>query len=191
MEKDNIFHEFEKNFNDKISDDIKKILLRSGFDSKSSILGLNTDVIKDIEQFANEDRSVLEGTSYENMGEFKFKPGHKIAILHLANQVKQLIESGFDEREKNELCDFSIVLKSFIDTATSNSGRKPNGFRYNEINQYFSTFIYLFCGKACYETLSANLPIPQSITIREFFKQIFFEFSPKSFLTMHYYVCYS
>lgn len=168
MEKKNIFHEFEKILNDSISEDIKKILLRSGFDSKLSILGLNTDVIRDVEQFANEDRSVLEGTSYENMAEFKFKPGHKLTILNLASEVKHWIEKEPTNTQQNEMCEFSVVLKAFIDTATSNKDKQPNGFRYNEINQYFSTFIYLFCGKACYETLSANLPIPQTITIREF-----------------------
>lgn len=102
------------------------------------------------------------------MKTFAFKPGHKSAIIHLANQTKLLEKVEADVNMQYKMSDFSLILKTFIETAESNYGRDPKGFRYNDINRYFSTFVYLFCGRACYETLSANLPIPQADTIRKF-----------------------
>lgn len=170
MNNQNIFRKLEEVLKEPINIDIINILTRSGFDSKVALSCLNLDSIIEIEQYANEDRSVLEGTSYQNMKTFMFKPGHKIVILNLAEQIKILQKSEDDGNSHGKMSDFSIVLKTFIDTAESNLEKDPRGFRYNEINRYFSTFVYLFCGKACYETLSANLPIPQACTIRKFFK---------------------
>lgn len=139
-------------------------------------MGLNSESIEAIEQFANEDRTVLKGTSYENMKEFKFKSGHKITLLHLASKANDLLEAAAVGNQQYKMCDFSLILKTFIETAEANSGKNLNAFRYDEINRYFSTFVYLFCGRACYETLSANLPIPQAITIRKCFQaQIIFQ----------------
>lgn len=165
---ENIYHKLQKLLKEPIHIDIINILVRSGFDSKSALLGINTNiVIQEIEQYANEDRSVLEGTSYQNMKTFMFKPGHKHTILYLAEQVKLLDKADADENKEHNMSDFSIVLRTFIETVETNYERDPRGFRYNDINRYFSTFIYLFCGRACYETLSANLPMPQASSIRK------------------------
>lgn len=165
MDKNNIFVELEKVLEEPISTDIVKILLRSGFDSKLSISGLNSEIIKDIEQFANEDSTILKETSYENMEKFMFKPGHKLFLLRLAKKVNGFLEKASVENQKT--CNFSTVLRTFIETAEVNKGKSANNFRYDKINRYFATFIYLFCGRACYDTLSANLPIPQATTIRK------------------------
>lgn len=183
MEKQNIFYsKFEKLLGENIDADIVNILIRSGFDSESSFLGTNPEsIIEEVEEYANEYRSTLEGTSYQNMEKFKFKPGHKTTIFHLTNQVKLMKKLEADENPQSRMSDFSLILRTFVETAESNHGRHSNALRYNEINRYFSTFIYLFCGGACYETLSANLPIPQAATIRKFFQQaIIIPFSLKS-----------
>lgn len=141
------------------------ILERSGFDTKCSISSIDVNTIATIEQYAVEDRTVLENTSYEHVKNFKFKPGHRIFILDLPNQIKRLNEMESDDKEQYNSSNFSYMLKTLIDTAQRNSMRNPKGFRYNEAVRYFATYIYLLCGKACYETLSANLPIPQASTI--------------------------
>lgn len=168
METQNIFCKLEKVLKEPINVDIINILMKSDFDSKSSLLGLNSESIKEVEQYANKNRTVIENTSYQNMKKFSFKPGHKCTIIDLPNQVKRLEKSEADENMPSKMSDFSLILKTYIDTAESNHGREPKGFRYNDINRYFSTYIYLFCGKSCYETLSANLPIPHANTIRKF-----------------------
>lgn len=82
---------------------------------------------------------------------------------------KKLLEAKVDGIVQYN--DFSLIMKTFIESAQSNYGRHPNGLRYNDINRYFSTFVYLFCGKSCYETLSANLPIPQVNSIRKSYRK--------------------
>lgn len=166
MDTENIFSELEK-VSEAIPSDVKVILMRSGFDTKTALLCLNEESIIEIEQFVDENRDVLKGTTYENItNEFKFKPGHKIFILRLPDKLKDLEKIGCVNNEP-KVFDFSFVLKTFIETAEKNDGKKSKGFRYNDVNRYFSTYIYLLCGRACYETLSANLPIPQASTIRK------------------------
>lgn len=169
----NIFVELELFLKEKIPQDIVLILERSGFNSAVSLGFLNDESIAEIEKYANEDRSVLGSTSYEKVKLFKFKPGHKVFLQNLSKQVDAWKESKCDENLESKRSFFSQVLQAFIECAESNSGREPKGHRYNEINRYFSTFIYLMCGKACYETLSANLPIPKADTIRMYIFDFF------------------
>lgn len=61
--------------------------------------------------------------------------------------------------------DFTHILKLILESAENNLGREPKGRRYNQCLKEFSTYIYLMCGRSCYETLSANLPLPQANTI--------------------------
>lgn len=141
----------------------------SGFENESSLKSIDSETITNIENYANENPEILQNTAYKNISQFKFKPGHKLLLLQLPNQIKKLRESQTNESRQSTTNNFSQILKTFIDTAESNFGKPPNGFRYDEINRNFSTFVYLLCGKACYDTLSANLPIPTSHTIRKIF----------------------
>lgn len=163
-----VFLELEKYLKERIPADIKQILELSGFETESSLmfkLFIDSQTIEEIEQFANENKVILQNTAYEKVCHFKFKPGHKCILLQLPNQIKILGESQISLPTK--MNDFSQILKTFIETAETNFGKPPNGFRYNDINRNFSTFVYLLCGNACYETLSRNLPIPTAHTIRK------------------------
>lgn len=152
-------------FKEKIPNDINKILSACGFDSESSFWSITQGTIDDIEEFVNEDLSILANTSYEGVHNFKLKPGHKSFILNIPNRINHLKE------KKNDvpctMSNFSQIVRTFIETAEANFGKHPNGFRYSQTNRDFSTFIYLMCGRACYDALSANLPMPQASTIGE------------------------
>lgn len=134
MEKPNIFQELEFFLKEPINIDIKNILMKSGFDTKSALLGLNSQSIEEIEDYANKNRSVLESTSYENMETFKFKPGHKCVIKHLANTIKLLEKYESDGNMQQTPPEYSLIMKTFIETVASNHGKAPNGFRYADIN---------------------------------------------------------
>lgn len=82
----NIFCDLEIYLKENIPKDIELILQRSGFDSKLALQSIDEEVIAEIEQYANEDRSILANTSYENTAIFKFKPGHKLFLLNLSKQ---------------------------------------------------------------------------------------------------------
>lgn len=160
-----MFLELEKLLKEKIPKDIVKILDACSFDTDLSFWAITAETIDDIEEFVNDDLSVLENTSYEGVNKFKLKPGHKSFILNLPIRLTYLKEKQIDEPCK--ISEFSQILRTFIETAEANFGNHPNGFRYDQINRHFSTFIYLMCGRACYDALSANLPIPQASTIGE------------------------
>lgn len=129
------------------------------------MLGINNDIIADIESFANENRNVLENTSYNGINTFKFRPGHKLFLLELPKHIEAMRKAKTNKDLSSGINDFSYILKTFMETAEANMGKSVNAFRYNDTNRYFSIYIYLMCGKSCYETLSANLPIPKSSTI--------------------------
>lgn len=163
----NFFSQLEKDLKEKIPSDLIRILEECGFDSESALSCITSETINEIEQFVNNDLSILKTTSYEDVVNFKLKPGHKAFIINIPNRMNQLKKETLGENVQSKISDFSYILRTFIETADMNKGKHPKGFRYNETNRYFSTFIYLMCGKACYEALSANLPIPQANTIRK------------------------
>lgn len=167
---ENVIYKLKKYLNEKIPADIIKILEFCAFENESSLMSIDNDAIVDIEMYVNENPQILKETSYKNVNKFKFKPGHRLLIIQLPQLIKNCNQTETKLQKIGHLrpqMNFSQILKSFIETAESNNGKQPNGFRYDEINRYFSTFVYLLCGKACYDTLSANLPIPSSHTIRK------------------------
>lgn len=109
--------------------------------------------------------SGLIGTIYEHVQPFEIAPGHRVVIENIPQYVKQIKTVEQISKFDTVANDFSFVLKMLIETAENNSGREPTGRRYSETIQYFATYVYLMCGRACYETLCANLPIPQANTI--------------------------
>lgn len=165
-----IFLLIEKEMGERLPQPIAFILNETGFSTKIALKGINPDsTITQIEKFINKNYERLSrgliGSIYENIQPFEIAPGHRVVIesipqyMERIKTVKQISE--FDTVAN----DFSFVLKMLIETAENNSGREPTGRRYNETIQHFATYIYLMCGRACYETLCTNLPLPQANTI--------------------------
>lgn len=81
-----LFTKLEKALSTKIPLTLKKILIESSFDSEAAILGINTEIIQELESFVNQNKNILESTEYVEVlntnSIFKFKPGHK-SVLNL------------------------------------------------------------------------------------------------------------
>ena len=60
MNKEYIFQELEKLLKETINVNVVQILMKFGFDSKLAVCNLHRESIKEIEQYANEDRTDLE-----------------------------------------------------------------------------------------------------------------------------------
>lgn len=161
---------------DKLGEPFPKVLIyiltESGYDSKAALTHFKCEDITYIEEFFNKNYerlcSGLLGSKYENIQPFKILPGHCVFLQNIPTYLKQDLKR--DRPISNAVQNSSIftcILKSLIETAESNSDRNPTGKRYDEIIRYFSTYLFLMSGKSCYETLSANLPIPQANTIRK------------------------
>lgn len=67
-------------------------------------------------------------------------------------------------RVKNEPA-LSNLLKELVQMALSNFGKPQNRNRYSEFVQYFSAYIFMICGRKCYEFLQNNLPLPSVSTV--------------------------
>lgn len=152
---------------EKVPNDILILLENSGFDSLLSLEKIDAKDVSEIEEYFKCNPSKLKGTSYENMSPFKLLPGHKKFVLGLPSRIKNIRQKVRPEEAITECSDFAFVFKELIDVATSNSGKDPHGVRYTDVIRYFATYIYLHCGKQCYETLCANLPLPKASTACE------------------------
>lgn len=162
----NLFDELKSILDGDLSPEIVQILEKSGFDTKIALMTMDEEAIFQIENYVRVNREILKNTSYENDLNFQFKPGHRRFILELAKKAALLFQTKSKDVQES---DFSFVLKMLIETAQRNSERDPKGYRYSESIRYFATYVYILCGKACYETLSENLPIPKAQTICMYF----------------------
>lgn len=70
-------------------DDIMRILDACSFDSELSLQSINSETISDIEEYVNDNLSILSETSYKNINYFKFKPNHKAFLLSLSDRIQE------------------------------------------------------------------------------------------------------
>lgn len=157
---------------------LRKILVFSAYDSENSLRLLDEVKISEIERYISEcGRSVIDeldcchSEKYKNQTTFRFLPGHRSILLNLSKHAHEFFEISVDQKYRlNEQSNesYSVVLSELIKTAQNNSRKHKNKASYSEIIRYFCTFIYLTSGKACYEILHQNLPIPSVKTVRKY-----------------------
>lgn len=150
------------------------ILTEAGFDTKESLELITKDTINEIERYINENRFLTANSIYEHKPKFEFLPGHRALLLSFPSKIQSFKEQN-EIDECNGSTTYSFILKSLIETAESNANKLPKANRFNDVIKYFSIYIYLHCGRACYDTLSSNLPIPQSDTICKSMFIIYYE----------------
>lgn len=169
---------------------LKVLLWKTGYDSLLSIKQITTDTIKELEQFmqrkkneilpkiftelnnfGNKDYSLSE---YEDQEVFEFLPGHRTILMSFRSNIEGMQLKGVDQfkedatHSSNKLMEnekYSVILREFIKTADQNYNKSKYANQYNDIVKFFSTYIFLLCGRVCYETLNKNLPIPSTKTI--------------------------
>lgn len=142
-----------------------EILQKSGYDNTISIQNLIDDRIDRVEKFVQQNLQPVLDEAYAKMSEFRFLPGHRATLLGLPEAIKKF-ESRTETSAKTIInsLPLSFIMKEMIETAISNADKDPKHRRYSETIQYFASYIYMHCGKACYEILSNNLPLPQANT---------------------------
>lgn len=154
----------------KIPNFIIKIFEESGFETISTLELLTSSYIDDIEEIVNTNRALVINTRYKTDGKFKFLPGHRALLLNLPKEIEKRRNNDNLNHQYSKEADFykfSLLLRKLIESAAANMGKHTNAARYSDVIKDFATYIYLQCGKACYETLCANLPIPKADTIRK------------------------
>lgn len=152
---------------------VKTLLTECGFSSLLSISQINDSKIVEIEDFVDKNRDIVEkleccyAETYKSLRKFRFLPAHRLLILHIA--VKYNHEpSSTSSSARSDPTGYSFFLQKLIESAEENSGIPKNRYRYDKDLQLFSTYIFLSCGRSCYETLSSNLSIPPKTTVCKF-----------------------
>jgi hypothetical protein len=111
---------------------VTNILKKSGFNCRTTLALINLETIDEVEEYVNENRGVLVGSSYKNMVPFKFLPAHRILLRNMSNYMDQLKNSASEIEQKMDLSQFPYLLKCFIETAQSHANKSVKGFRYSE-----------------------------------------------------------
>lgn len=155
---------------------MKSILLFSGFDNIESFENINNESVDGIEKYFNENlesgREILPKchAAYQSDKLFRLLPAHRATILNIpkiisdiGTDIKQHQKQQIDECETNPA--FSNVLKEFIKSALNNYGNPSPRNRYSNVLINLSIYTLIMGGKALYEALSANLPIPAPVTV--------------------------
>lgn len=156
----------------------------AGFEDENSFAGLKESYLNEVEKYVNKHlRSTIDSLTcckseaYKSQKDFEFLPGHRILILYYAKQMqlkqKASLESkialasnnlAFLEQARKHPA-FSFLLKEFVTNSITNFQKKASGHRFTETIQAFSTYIYMLCGRNCYEIICNNLPMPQPSTV--------------------------
>lgn len=156
---------------------LKLILSMCGYDNELCLRTFVASDIKDIENYMNDTNSYREISDniYRKQKTFQILPGHQKMLLEATKRFggttfTPKCECGrssarFRDAENEastvtKPTKYSAILQELINSADTNTGKPPEGRRYSDNLQNFSRFIYMLCGKLCYEFLSANLPLP-------------------------------
>lgn len=167
--KQDIFIRLEHVLGEKIPECLVEFLKASGFDTELAIEHIDTNTIHEIETFVETNRvifdNLLSKSIYKSIQPFKFAPGHRILLKKIPGLISSIKNDKLELKTARNTPIHSIVLRALLEMAEKNSPDHPKANRYNTIIQWFSVYIFLLCGRSCYETLSTNLPIPQASTI--------------------------
>lgn len=164
---------------------IKMILFHAGYDNLLGISALNEELIAQAEEYVNSNGKELvekltccHSEEYKNSianRTFKFLPGHKKLILMAREIAAELIAPNEEPVQSrithiwNAMESFGPnvpnVLKRLIQTALKNSQVQPNLNSYSDTIKYFAIYVYLMCGRQCYDVLNSNLAMPAASTI--------------------------
>lgn len=152
---------------------LRHLLKECGFDTKQSAELITENHLNECESYINLSReSILGGLNcmheniYKSQASFKFLPGHRVTILKWSSQNTDLsLGSSASNEFTIDNPAFSPILRELISSALSNSNRDPKHRIFPKTLFDFAIYIYTLAGKASYEVICSNLPLPQVSTI--------------------------
>lgn len=168
---------FQTFLNKNIPSCLIKLLVDSGYDNAFSVENLDLEHLIDMEKYIQDNMmDTIHGfnccysTNYQQQKLFRFLPAHRSLILGLKEKVKDFISSEMQPsiESASEIAKYSKIFGELIATAQKNIRVPPHGHRYSDVIKYFSIYVYMVSGRACYDMLSNNLPLPKSSTISKY-----------------------
>lgn len=160
---------------------IKLFLNICGFNTFLSLRNITTNTIIEIEDHINkhhkmkiQDLTCCYSEFYQNQLDFKLLPGHRAFLL----EISKCLSIKNDRETRNETAtssssSFSMILRKLIETARKNGMVDKNHHTFDDIIRFFSTNIFLLCGRRCYEVLHRNLPFPSISTVCEYHSRLY------------------
>lgn len=157
-------------------------MIKCGYNTLASLQGIYSDSIARIENYINDyARDVVQGLNccyhceYKGQETFKFLPGHYDFLLiwpmYINNHSSRYAEESSEHcnllQSINSHPGVSKIMKELIQTTLLNETVNKNNAQYSDIIRYFATYIFILCGRSCYEVLYKNLPLPSISTICE------------------------
>lgn len=150
---------FESFMGQNISTDIIEFLMAGGYTNELALKEIDCDDIADM----------------ENRLKKCLLPGHKKLIIALGKKAKEYDELKCGAMRGEKKIDFegSFILKELVDTSKKNANIPNTRYRYSDSIQWFATYIFLLGGRATYEFVSSNLPLPCISTIRKYIISVY------------------
>lgn len=101
-----VFEKLERALGEKLPGDLELILKNTGFDRESTLLGINSKNIDEIQNYLNENKFLLQNTVYEhcfsNDSVFTLKPGHRALLLSIPKVLSEEKPSKAKKNHKNK-----------------------------------------------------------------------------------------
>lgn len=162
------WQKMEKVIGETVPSCLKKLLIVCGYDTFSSITGIQNESILSIEKIVNDNfHSTVQSFDcshadyYKNQAEFKFLPGHTDFLRGISKYKFTVQESVVQSATE-----FQPILQAMIDNLHHSAGK--HRAKYSDLIRYFATYVFLKAGRSCYEFLQCNLPLPSTKTIRKY-----------------------
>lgn len=153
---------------------LKEILIKCGYDNGHSLICLNESNLNQLEDNVDQNRCLIpmhlkcnHVEIYAEQEKFKLLLGHRAMLLKWSENLLQSRNLPDNQFSTNSAA-FSPITRQIVLTALSNHNKLPNGRRYSDLLTNFAIYIYIMAGKACYEILAANLPLPTAGSISKF-----------------------
>lgn len=120
-----------------------------------------------MERFLSNSEQCFDKTIYKPFKQFL--PGHRASLLAMPNLVEEYeLQTKMQQSEKHIKEDdpqLTFIMEELIKTAKNNANKKLTHRRYPQSLQNFGMFLYMMCGKASYEIICNNIPLPQASTM--------------------------
>lgn len=149
---------------------LKQILIVSGYDNIHSLMCINEEKFNELEDQVLIDRQKVDCdhlTIYEAQPKFKLLLGHRSLILKWCADLTRTDNSSNESIQTNHPA-FSPIMNRIMLSAVKNFNKTSNARRFPELLMQFLIYLYIMAGRACYEIIFANLPIPKASSISTF-----------------------
>lgn len=177
----NVWSNLEKYFEttgDSMPKCVKEILIACGYVTSASIQNISVESINQIENEINLNaRHVIQQFNYyyselyKKQNTFKLLPAQRDLILYLPKINFQNLKHDHKDSDEmliesiNQHPGVSVILREMIKTAVRNHKLTKKRAQYSDIIRYFSTYVFILCGRATYTVLHDNLPLPSIPTV--------------------------